>query len=569
MTKLSQLPVYSAQSGDTVLALRGTSDIMVTASSVAALQNFIPATNLPFATLVANYPAANYKGYVAVTSDQGVAISNGTLWYVTADQQNVLSSGADPTGATDSTAAFSAAVASAGSGTPYTGSTVAIAPSTVVYVPPGTYSLTSEVTINGVNVTWILADGATITPSTNYTYLNGRVVRPGKQDNQYTYGIFYNACGFSSRANVPIDSPPAVMGFLTPSAISAYPTCDSVAIFGDNTAPPPLSTIAATGTTYTSTTIAFTTALTATVLKQMRVGMIIQTLHSTFYSGFVTGWTSNSITVSAWYQQGNSGAGQVPANGFGAYVSPVTKIFAFNGNVTLTTAGGAIAQQATGFEIGVLNNYSAPSGFIGTLPKLWAYDAVNLGTYACETAFNARNNNVGFFAPFQVSGVNNAGTTVYGYFDQTIYGTTVTANGVGFIHAPATQSAAAVATVVGFQASDVSLGGGGSSVNLHVGFLASALASATANRAFVGQVASGATNYNCYMSGTAANLFGGLINLTSAAAAASVSSGIALGGTTQTTVGSTGAASALPANPLGYLIAYAGSTKIAIPYYNG
>ena len=41
------------------------------------------------------------------------------------------------------------------------------------------------------------------------------------------------------------------------------------------------------------------------------------------------------------------------------------------------------------------------------------------------------------------------------------------------------------------------------------------------------------------------------------------------GSAVQTTVGANGGASVLTANPLGYLIGYIGTTKIAIPYYNG
>ena len=48
-----------------------------------------------------------------------------------------------------------------------------------------------------------------------------------------------------------------------------------------------------------------------------------------------------------------------------------------------------------------------------------------------------------------------------------------------------------------------------------------------------------------------------------------VASGVSYGGTTATTVGAAGSASVLPANPLGYLIAYVGSTKVKIPYYTG
>ena len=44
---------------------------------------------------------------------------------------------------------------------------------------------------------------------------------------------------------------------------------------------------------------------------------------------------------------------------------------------------------------------------------------------------------------------------------------------------------------------------------------------------------------------------------------------VAIGSTTQTTVGTNGAASALTALPLGYIVGYIGTTKIALPYYNG
>jgi hypothetical protein len=52
--------------------------------------------------------------------------------------------------------------------------------------------------------------------------------------------------------------------------------------------------------------------------------------------------------------------------------------------------------------------------------------------------------------------------------------------------------------------------------------------------------------------------------------AATASGGnVRLGGSTQSTIGANGAASALTANPLGYIIGYIGATKIVLPYYNG
>lgn len=61
---------------------------------------------------------------------------------------------------------------------------------------------------------------------------------------------------------------------------------------------------------------------------------------------------------------------------------------------------------------------------------------------------------------------------------------------------------------------------------------------------------------------------GGALDI-NAAASTTTAGHLSLGSTTQTTIGANGAASALTANPLGYLIHYIGSTKIVIPYYNG
>ena len=52
-----------------------------------------------------------------------------------------------------------------------------------------------------------------------------------------------------------------------------------------------------------------------------------------------------------------------------------------------------------------------------------------------------------------------------------------------------------------------------------------------------------------------------------AGASAGAASTTTIGNTTATTVGATGAAAALPANPLGYIIAHVGTTQVKIPYY--
>lgn len=59
----------------------------------------------------------------------------------------------------------------------------------------------------------------------------------------------------------------------------------------------------------------------------------------------------------------------------------------------------------------------------------------------------------------------------------------------------------------------------------------------------------------------------GVVDINGTAASATASH-LQLGSSTQSTIGANGAASALTANPLGYLSAYLGTTHIIIPYYN-
>ena len=61
--------------------------------------------------------------------------------------------------------------------------------------------------------------------------------------------------------------------------------------------------------------------------------------------------------------------------------------------------------------------------------------------------------------------------------------------------------------------------------------------------------------------------YSGWMQLSTAVTSASAGT-VSIGGTTATTVGAAGGASALPATPLGYLIGYVGTTQVKIPYYN-
>ena len=111
---------------------------------------------------------------------------------------NVLAYGADPTGMTDSTAAFQNAAINAPAKVDIQGaeSTIARAPQSIIYVPTGSYVITSEISTGGNNITWAVAQGATIN---GYAYLNGRLLRDGQRVNGYHNGTDDYACGFSRR----------------------------------------------------------------------------------------------------------------------------------------------------------------------------------------------------------------------------------------------------------------------------------------------------------------------------------------------------------------------------------
>lgn len=535
---------------------------------------------------------------------------------------NVKNYGATGNGVTDDTATFNLALvaAAAQSTTPYTGVNILEAPVASLYVPPGTYLISSQLVINGLNVTWTLADGATITPSTNYAFLNGKILRPGKTDNLYTSATYYRATGTSVRCNVPIDSPPQVMGFVYPSQVASYAYCDSVASYASNTSLAPISVIANSGTTYTSTSISFTAGLSATILGQLQLGMIIQTLHSPFYSGYLSAWTANTLTVSSgWFQQGvylpfssitggsgydsggthtytsvpltgGSGTGalativvtsgvvtgvtvtsggnfgyvvgdvisasnanlggtgsgfsftivaQTPANGTGAWISPVTGVFACNMNCVLA-ASPAVAAQAAGFELDMLNRFAIQPSLNSTTARMWGFVTASIGTYAGDVAFNNRNDTTGnyaagsrgFFCGFQNAGVNNPGATAYGFFEQAQLGPNVTTLYASFISAPATIATSfTLGALRHFQASPASIGVG-STVTVEDGFECEDFSgTAGSSFAFHSKMTSGAGKLAFYGQGTAnSQLGGGLGIYGNAAPAQSTGWGTSVGG---------------------------------------
>lgn len=308
-----------------------------------------------------------------------------------------------PGDGSDQTSAFSLAAKNAPAAVNIQGTeATAIARASMVrlFVPAGTYTISSLVDTGGREVTWVLDQGAVVT---GYANLNGKIVRDGMRVIDYHHGTNDYACGFTVRSNVDLEGGSEVLGLQTESELATYTDRDSVALYVDNTAP--AATVDIATATYSSTTIVPGTPLTAADLKALRVGMIIDTKHATKYSGFITSWASDgtSVTVESWYLAGGPGTPATPANGTGAYVNPFTKIWAHNANVTLSASSHA--DKMTGFELGILQNKAAYNPTTDT-PTSWGFDCVNLGTYVGSVGFNQRGS---FYYGFKSADCNQAG----------------------------------------------------------------------------------------------------------------------------------------------------------------
>lgn len=338
---------------------------------------------------------------IGASSGNGAVAVARTLANRFADVVNVKDFGAVGNGVADDSPAFAAAIfAAVGSDALDNSFNIQFPLCVTIYVPAGNYLLGSIVNVWGKDVTYILSHGASFSPTTPLPYtgtnrLNGRVVRDGLHFSANHFGIKDKAGtlsihGFTAEG---YDEGAFINGFANPFQLADVLDRDSCTLVVSNRNPAPYATI--TTANYTSTTIVPAVALTSDEVKLLKVGMTIDTLHATKYSGFVTSWANNgsSITVSGWFQQGNQSAGQVPPNGFGALVQNFTKVFSQN-NLVWLDRGVNKATRCAGFELDLHNNRSSPgatdpSGNTNT-DYLWAFDAAATGQYQSTVAYLAR-----------------------------------------------------------------------------------------------------------------------------------------------------------------------------------
>lgn len=261
-----------------------------------------------------------------------------------------------------------------------------------INVPFDAYLLGSIVATQGKAVHFVADAGASFD---NFTNLNGKLHRPQRITGD-TFGTHDAGCLFAVMAHCG-DAEAQVLGISNDNQLAITTDRDSVAFYAQNTCPAKF--FETTGTTYTATTLVSTTGID---IRRLKVGMLIDTLHSPKYSARLQSWSADGKTfnVSGWYQQGNQAAGQVPPNGTHAVVNVITKVWALNANVEVQAA--SYGSSATGFELGVVNNKAA---WAPGSREVWGFDAVNLGSFRCEAAFIARND---FYYGFTARGAFKA-----------------------------------------------------------------------------------------------------------------------------------------------------------------
>lgn len=298
--------------------------------------------------------------------------------------------GAVGDGTTDNTTAFSNAAQARTGAVTYTDNGILRANCVFVTIPDGNYALSSLVNTGGREVVWVVDRGAKIL---NPEYLNGDLLRHGQRIMSAPYGNEDSATGFAVRlypSGSDFNSAAEVLGVANETDISIYTDRDAVSFFADVLAPPPTLTL--TNATYTSTSVIPATAISATNVKLLRKGMIIDTAHSpTKFSGFVTDFAANgtSITVEGWYlANGTAQSASTPSGTATAFVNPFTKVWAHNANVLMDANSHAVAM--TGFELGLVDNKEASTAAVGGAHYAWGFDAVNLGTYKIQSFFVAR-----------------------------------------------------------------------------------------------------------------------------------------------------------------------------------
>lgn len=134
-------------------------------------------------------------------------------------------------------------------------------------------------------------------------------------------------------------------------------------------------------------------------LDDVKVGMFIQTMSKTRFSGRITKIDKNfnRILVSGWFKIGDDSAGQVPDAGSRVVMNAADKIWGQNTNVYISKS--STAKTATGYELGLISDGTHRN-------PVWGFHAANLSNMgsAFQQAFRATGNwNIGLYTSNKIN----------------------------------------------------------------------------------------------------------------------------------------------------------------------
>ena len=300
-----------------------------------------------------------------------------------------------------------------------------------------------------------------------------------------------------------------------------------------------------------------------------------------------TSATNHDIVFSDVWISGGTYALQV-----GSVNSPLTFIGEVS-RVKLTdaTAGGLYLYQA----IASFNDMAINSNYRGIVTlvaggdptasmfnRCRIYQNTNEGWY-CETAWNFQLNECNFESNGKegVKFVKNDGTVITNVtFNSCWFESNLTDGTLSSANVLMTATGSTLPSNITFYDCEFNTVTGSGSGNIHIkggsdpitltGNRYVTPSSSCVNISSANSFGFATDNSAVFVSSSRINVLSGNLQLTSAAASVGGGSAnfVSLGSTTATTVGAAGGASALPATPLGYLIAYVGTTQVKIPYYS-
>ena len=208
------------------------------------------------------------------------------------------------------------------------------------------------------------------------------ILKAGQRDNEFvehssTFGNFERAAGKSLVVNDDSDRA-QISGYSSDSEMATYINADHVGYYIGMHGPKNQVTTVNATTTYSSTTLTSPEITQANVDSgKIKAGMFIKTKHTPRYSGRILAVDvgTNTLTMSGWWAEGNTAAGQTPSNGTGAVINAADKIWGQNTNLYIESASSV--RTATGYELGMLAD-TQPAN------PMWGFHVVNLTGSAYE-----------------------------------------------------------------------------------------------------------------------------------------------------------------------------------------